>query len=378
MKYDLIAKMEQLGPVQFFYTLSCANKRWLEILATILAKTRPDLTVLHYLEEISGSENFLDSEEKKTKDKDCYEDEDELDDQVEEVRVFQTNITEEEDLEPEYYVHENVLQAEFDKLEEDQCRFHKHCRRKPIADYMEEQSGKTSSQLQSENVLDITRIFNHRVQSFRKNILTAEQSPMAIRYYQDRVEFQARGHPHIHGMAWSKMEQLEENIPGLNQAFQKLKQRKRLDGADVRALTHFSDSTVTCSRDTGELRTKFQLNEECAELITARVSEVNVHHHTKTCRKKGTECRFDIPRHPSKFTIIAQELPTDMKKAEVQTVLNIAFVLKKVKAEMKELEKDRDERRKEDLAAAIDCTIDQLLEKCFPSIRYYSFIHVRS
>ena len=34
MKYDLIAKMEQLGPPQLFYTLSCADKRWDENLVT--------------------------------------------------------------------------------------------------------------------------------------------------------------------------------------------------------------------------------------------------------------------------------------------------------------------------------------------------------
>ena len=64
MKYDLIAKMEQLGPAQFFYTLSCANKRWEENLATILSKVKPDVTVMHYLEEIAGSENFLEVEGK--------------------------------------------------------------------------------------------------------------------------------------------------------------------------------------------------------------------------------------------------------------------------------------------------------------------------
>ena len=41
MKLDLIAKLEQLGPASFFYTLSCANKRWEDNLATILFKVRP-------------------------------------------------------------------------------------------------------------------------------------------------------------------------------------------------------------------------------------------------------------------------------------------------------------------------------------------------
>ena len=72
MKYDLIAKMEQLGPPQFFYTLSCANKRWKENAATILTKTRPDLNVMHCLEEKGGCENM---NSRKRKDKEDYEDE---------------------------------------------------------------------------------------------------------------------------------------------------------------------------------------------------------------------------------------------------------------------------------------------------------------
>ena len=36
MKFGLIAKIEQLGPVKFFYTLSCANKRWEENLGVLL------------------------------------------------------------------------------------------------------------------------------------------------------------------------------------------------------------------------------------------------------------------------------------------------------------------------------------------------------
>jgi hypothetical protein len=37
-RYELIAKQEQLGPFQIFFTLSCADKRWREVFATILAQ----------------------------------------------------------------------------------------------------------------------------------------------------------------------------------------------------------------------------------------------------------------------------------------------------------------------------------------------------
>ena len=69
MRYDLIAKIEQHGPVQFFYTLSCANKRWDENIATILAKTRPDLKVLHSIDEHRYS-NFTKDDSVTTADND--------------------------------------------------------------------------------------------------------------------------------------------------------------------------------------------------------------------------------------------------------------------------------------------------------------------
>ena len=43
LRFDLIAKLEQLGPFQFFYTLSCADKRWDENIATLIMKIMKDL-----------------------------------------------------------------------------------------------------------------------------------------------------------------------------------------------------------------------------------------------------------------------------------------------------------------------------------------------
>jgi hypothetical protein len=63
LRYDMIAKLEQLGPFQFFYTLSCADKRWDENIATIIAKYCPGMKVLHYLEELGGNEQLLDHED---------------------------------------------------------------------------------------------------------------------------------------------------------------------------------------------------------------------------------------------------------------------------------------------------------------------------
>ena len=57
----------------------------------------------------------------------------------------------------------------------------------------------------------ITRLFDARVKSFVKNILMGSgKNKVPIAYFSYRVEFQARGMPHIHGVAWIKKGWLEE------------------------------------------------------------------------------------------------------------------------------------------------------------------------
>ena len=62
----------------------------------------------------------------------------------------------------------------------------------------------------------ITRIFDDRVKSFVKNYIN-QKGKDKIRFsnYCYRVEFQARGLPHIHGALWIDKEWLKEkNISG--------------------------------------------------------------------------------------------------------------------------------------------------------------------
>ena len=89
-----------------------------------------------------------------------------------------------------YFVHERIdnnALTEHENLAD--CKIHQNCRRKPLKAFLDK---KTENILQTENVLDVTRNFDNRVKAFRKNILMARQSPMKVRYYHDRVEFQAR------------------------------------------------------------------------------------------------------------------------------------------------------------------------------------------
>ena len=195
-------------------------------------------------------------------------------------------------------------------------------------------------------------------------------------------------------MAWSNMEELEQKYNGLQTTFKKLKERQRLSTDDILPLQRFVDATVTCTTNVDELKRFFRpkfddndveqndCNKECeprkcnacaeqyAQLIKQRVLEVNAHHHTKTCRKKGPDCRFHIPRPPSEFTIIAQAMPEEVKKVEVETVKCLAYIMQKVKAELKLIEDDLNERKNENNQyAEIEGTLGEMLMKLFPIIR---------
>ena len=200
LKYDMIAKLEQLGPFTYFYTLSLADKRWDEMFATIVSKKCPDLIVMHVIEEDGVKANILDNE-----DYDCPsdeeigldEDEKEYVDPEEEIEVLD-NIEEDTD-NCQYYVHKKVPSSTANKRKH--CKIHLYpdgfvCERTNLNNYFEK---KQKTELLAASVLDITRMFDDRLKSFRKNILRAPQCAMCIQYFQDKTEFQNRGFCHIHG-----------------------------------------------------------------------------------------------------------------------------------------------------------------------------------
>ena len=193
-------------------------------------------------------------------------------------------------------------------------------------------------------------------------------------------------------MAWSDHEKLEKKYPGLQKTFQKLKQRERLCHEDISPMQQFVDATITCTTNNDKIKKLLtsdgraiegypDCSQKCdpdfcsmccerwAQLIKDRVEDVNSHHHTKTCRKQGPDCRFGIPRPPSEYTIIAQTMSEEERKTESETVIGQAFIMGKVKAELKRVEEDLKERRKQDKKAEIEGTLPEMLQKLFPEVR---------
>ena len=151
-KFEIFAKLDNFGPFQFFFTLSCADLRWPENFAAIL---RSKGFILKYVTE---------------EDQDGYP---------------KTVV----------YVEHNkdgVIMSD------------------PLDKFLKEQQDESLHEFIRGNVLLATRYFNHRVKSFITNIMMGGGNPMMVEYYSYKTEFQDRGAGHIHGVLWIKLHQIEK------------------------------------------------------------------------------------------------------------------------------------------------------------------------
>ena len=83
---------------------------------------------------------------------------------------------------------------------------------------------------------------------------------------------------------------------GLKLAFEKLRKNQTLKSSDKRVLQEFIDEFTTVSIHGNTV----------GKVVAEIAQEVNKHHHTKTCRKHDTTCRFNYPRFPAPHTIIVE------------------------------------------------------------------------
>ena len=194
---------------------------------------------------------------------------------------------------------------------------------KLLKQFIEEDVDESLHELIRGNVLTATRYFQHRVKKFISKVMMGKKNPMCVSYYTYKVEFQDRGAGHIHGTIWLRLDELQDMhrgddgelkplgkddkkknkgvLRGLRQAFTRLRKNIKLDDDDRRALTQFIDEFTTVS-----------IHENTVGRVVAKIAqEVNKHHHTKTCRKHDTTCRFNYPRFPAPYTMIVE--PCDAK-----------------------------------------------------------------
>ena len=145
--------MEQLGPFHIFFTLSCAEMRWPSVAAEVFRTIGNGRIKIHYKDDWDGS--------------------------AEKVTVTQVN---------EHGELESTMSLpEYQKWYFDQKKI-------SMTDFLKD------------HFVLITRIFDKRVKDF----ITEVMKKRGIVNYCYRVEFQMRGLPHIHGVAWLNPEKLKD------------------------------------------------------------------------------------------------------------------------------------------------------------------------
>ena len=235
IRTDMIAKIKQLGPFQFFFTLSCADKRWAENFVSILNQMGHNVVF-----EKSG----------------CTD---------------------------------NIEKDEIEAFVDGQ----------PLHKFIKEKypNNRDLHELVKDNVFTITKVFDKRVRNFINEIIRGKNGPMKNRHYQYRIEFQSRGAGHAHGVLWLDLSALDTDFPGIKEIFQNIRTNAPFDIDQSSILTKFIASFISCSLED--------------DTVSDIVKEVQIHHHTKTCRKYGSKCRFNFPKFPSEETLIAQPLCED-------------------------------------------------------------------
>ena len=235
---ELVAKVNQLGPFHVFYTFSCGEMRWAEVFLTLLCREGYKVTVPS---EWNGNENEL------------------------------------------------IVEENGEKTE--------------LWDYVNNKMSKPKHKLFDEGIVLLTRMFDARVKSFISNILMGGGTDkVSFRWYSYRVEFQARGMPHIHGVAWIADWYLKEK--GINDPF--------FCNADENAVTELADKLISCQLQEPLEPNANSSDEEKEDYhhaikLNKIVSKVQKHDHTKSCTKRdGVTCRYDFPKFPCKKTILAK------------------------------------------------------------------------
>ena len=235
IRTDMIAKIKQLGPFQFFFTLSCADKRWEENFVSILTQLGHNVVF-----QKSGWTDNMEKDE---------------------------------------------IEAFVDGL--------------PLQTFIKEKypNNRELHELVKDNVFTITKVFDKRVRNFINEIIRGKNGPMRNRHYQYRIEFQSRGAGHAHGVLWLDLSALDADFQGIKEIFKNIRTDAPFDLDQIVILRKFIDTFISCSLE----------NESVSDIV----KEVQIHHHTKTCRKYGSKCRFNFPKFPSEETIIAQPLCDD-------------------------------------------------------------------
>ena len=172
-KYEMLAKLDNLGPFHLFFTLSCADMRWDENFASIL---RDKGYHIKY-QLIKDDEGNWDT----------------------------------------------VVEGRTTKGEW-----------KPIKNFIKEDVQESLHELLRGNVITAARYYQHRVKNFISKVMMGKSNPMNVKYYTYKVEFQDRGAGHIHGTLWLNLKKIENMVKDENGEWKQIPKENKEDKLNIK------------------------------------------------------------------------------------------------------------------------------------------------
>ena len=340
-KYEMLARLDNDGPFQFFFTLSCADTKWDENFSSILHsqgyKVSYEVTedsMKTYVEYKNGDQIELKEFLRKNVEPSLHE----------LVRQNVLTATRNYDYRIKKFIKEIVTSPgnpmnviKYSSKVEFQGRGAPHNHGTLWVDLTkieftidgenENDCSNISSYYSTDNTSQAEKIclqnaMRKSIQSLQPIIYNNEEE-IAIRNF-NRIYTNQDQNETLDDIL--KKIKPKFKMLGLKSAFYKLQINADLDEQEEIALIHFANKFTTCTLNPNLV----------GEDVTELVKEVNIHCHTRSCRKYNCVCRFLFPRFPIWKTVIGR--PSHLANVDASTIQKYKEILKNVK----EVLEDRD------------------------------------
>ena len=373
-KYEMLAKLENLGPFQFFFTLSCADSRWDENFSSILV----DLNIsIEYKTDSNGKEETIVKMENGENIPMKMYLENYIDESRHEmIRTHVLNATRNYNHRVKAFIKEivmdknNPMAVEYysTKVEfQGRGAGHNHgtlwVNLKKMEYYYYEDENDQWLDLDelivdcevddpSKLTNEVTELLKDIVKNKYKDEEERKESSISesVRNFFDKLQGVER-------RAEITSDTILSRFPlyGVSASFTKFQTHENLLEHEEKALIRFADKFTTCTLNQATIESMTDdpsLKNTSAE-VRDIVMSVNIHNHTRTCTKYLTICRFGFGKFPVWRTLISKPsklIPTEKKQIfskilkDVRAILDDDETIKKI---LDEYPNRRNEKREE-------------------------------
>ena len=348
-KYEMLAKLDNLGPFQFFFTLSCADSRWDENFSTTLRKLGVTIEYEHNSDGVEKT--WVIDQQQNRKILEVYMKEDLDSTKHEYLRTHVLNATRNYHQRVKAFISKimtdksNPMCVKFwtTKVEfQGRGAAHNHGTIWVDMEKMEFKFVDNKNNLKDfDEFFDLKNVDDLKLRTNIKEILKSyfkkgqnidHQQLLDLRRFYEIAQTYLK-EPKIVDPSSQFLEKYLSKFLmfGIQRAFKKFQTKEELLAHEENAIIEFANRYTTCTLNVDSIKMKIDDSvKHMADEIAKIVTECNWHRHTKSCKKYDTICRFGIPKFPSTKTILTKP------KSQITDDMNEKYmkVLKAVKEQL--------------------------------------------